>query len=79
MFDATRAELSQGDLAFLHAMAQSEGPVERSVIAKRLGRGSSYISTYKKRLLEAGVIEEPERGMLAFALPRFREYIRRRT
>lgn len=79
VFDATRDELSKGDLAFLRAMAQDEGPVERGVITKRLGRGSSYISTYKKRLLEAGVIEEPERGVFTFALPGFREYIKHRA
>lgn len=79
VFDATLAELSKGDLAFLLAMAQDEGPVRRDVIAERLGRSSSYVSTYKKRLLEAGVIEEPERGAFAFALPGFREYVRRRA
>ena len=79
VFDATLAELSKGDLAFLLAMARDEGPVRRDVIAERLGRSSSYVSTYKKRLLEAGVIEEPESGVLAFALPGFRENVRRRA
>lgn len=29
----------------------------------------------EKRLLEAGVIEEPRRGELAFTLPGFREFL----
>lgn len=31
----------------------------------------------KKRLLEAGVIEEREPGVFAFALPGFRDYVLR--
>lgn len=50
----------------------------RADIASRLAKGSSYVSTYKKRLLEAGVIEEPEPGMFRFALPGFGDYLRER-
>lgn len=35
-------------------------------------------STYKKRLLEAGVIEESEPGLFKFALPGFGGYLRER-
>lgn len=37
--------------------------------------GSSWISKYKKRLLEGGIIEETILGNLTFALPGFAEYL----
>lgn len=77
VFEATLAELSQGDIAFLRAMASEQEPVERAAIAQRLGRSSSYVSTYKKRLLEAGIIEEPQRGRFTFSLPGFGAWLRR--
>lgn len=76
VFEASLAELSAGDVAFLKAMAQEDKPVTRKQLMDRLKRSSSYISTYKKRLLEAGVIEEPERGVFTFALPGFAAWLR---
>lgn len=75
VFDATLAELSKGDAAFLQAMLVDDGPSARSDLVERLGKGTSHVSTYKKRLLEAGVIEEPRNGVFTFALPGFREYL----
>lgn len=79
VFDATIAELSKGDRAFLQAMTQDEGLTCRSDLTQRLNKSSGYISTYKKRLLEAGVIEEPEPGVFRFALPGFRDYLLRKS
>lgn len=75
VFDATIAELSKGDRAFLQAMTLDEELTYRSDLTQRLNKSSGYISTYKKRLLEAGVIEEPESGVFRFALPGFRKYL----
>lgn len=58
-------------------MAGNEKVMDRAVLAERLGRSLSYISTYKKRLLEAGVTEERRPGMFTFALPGFGDYLRR--
>lgn len=77
VFQATWSELSKGDVAFLRAMALDQGPTKRAELTSRLGRTSSYVSTYKKRLLEAGIIEEREPGVFAFALPGFRDYVLR--
>ena len=77
VFDATYAELSEGDKAFLAAM-NAGGITLRADVTERLGKGSSYVSTYKKRLLEAGVIEEPETGIFKFALPGFGDVLLRR-
>lgn len=72
---ATFAELSKGDIAFLKAM-NAQGITTREQLAQRTGKKSSYISTYKKRLLEAGVIDEENTGEFTFALPGMGEYVR---
>ena len=76
VFDATYSELSRADRAFVHAMAQDDAVSQRADIMARVGKSSSYVSAYKRRLLEAGVIEESSRGELKFALPGFRDYVR---
>lgn len=78
VFDATYHELSKGDRKFLEAMLDDDGITDRQDLTERLGKKSGYVSTYKKRLLAAGVIEEPEPGMFAFALPGFRVYLANR-
>ena len=75
VFDATFAELTPADIAFLRAMAQDEGDSKRSDIKTRLGKSSSHVSIYKKRLMDDGVIEEPRPETLRFALPGFRDYV----
>lgn len=77
VFDATIVELSKGDRAFMQATTPDEGLTYRSDLTQRLGKSSGYISTYQKRLLEAGVIEEPESDVFRFVLPDFRDYLLR--
>ncbi len=75
VFAATLGELSNGDREFLAAMDKDSEYTSRSEVAQATGRDSSWVSRYKKRLLEAGVIEEPRQGKLRFALPGFAEYL----
>ena len=75
VFDATLSELSPGDIAFLEAMAEIEPPIQQRDLKERLNKSSSHVSTYKRRLLESGIIEEPRRGVLTFALPGLGEYL----
>ncbi len=75
VFESTYNELSDGDVAFLAAMLQDEGPSDPATLGKRLGKPSGHVSTYKRRLLESGVIEEALRGKVRFSLPGFREYL----
>ncbi len=75
VFDATFNELSKGDKKFLENMLADASRTERQDLAKRLGKKSGWISTYKKRLLSAGVIDEPEPGIFVFALSGFRNYL----
>lgn len=75
IFNATYGELSDGDLEFLYAMNLSGEETPRDAIVQKTGRTSSWVSSYRRRLLEAGVIEEPRRGVYSFALPGFAEFL----
>jgi len=68
VLEATYAELSKGDISFLQTMNE-EGETSRAEVAERAGKKPAWVSTYKKRLLEAGVIEEPSPGVFEYALP----------
>ncbi|KFI54663.1 ATP-binding protein [Bifidobacterium callitrichos] len=68
--------LSPVDKTYLLAMAQDDGPSSTSTIASRMGKDVSYASTYRARLLDAQVIEEKGYGLVDFAIPYLREYLR---
>ena len=74
---ATLRALSPGDLRFLEAMVPDSGASSVADLEKRLKKSSGYISRYRARLLESGVIESPARGQVAFALPGLRECLRK--
>ena len=79
MYDATISELSKNDLAFVRVMNLGAGQkTTRDELKARLGKGSSHVSAYRKRLLDAGVIEENLDGSFTFALPGFGEYVAQR-
>lgn len=69
-------DLSDVDRTFLVAMAQDDGPSSTGAIGQRIGETSKYVSVYRRRLLEAGVIEEAGYGHVDFAVPYLREYLR---
>ncbi len=73
--ETTLAPLSDADVAFLIAMAEDEKESEPAALAGRMGVTSSYIQTYKRRLLQTGIIEQPARGKLRFAVPYLRDYL----
>ena len=69
--------LSKNDREYLEAMAASDGPSPTVNVAQRMGKTPNYAATYRKRLLDAFVIRETERGEVDFAVPFLREYLRR--
>ena len=69
--------LSKNDRKYLEAMAASDGPSPTVNVAQRMGKTPNYAATYRKRLLDAFVIRETERGEVDFAVPFLREYLRR--
>ena len=72
---ATLDELSDRDLDFLNAMLEDKKTSRTADIASRIKMTTGNVSTYKKRLLEQGVIEESRRGEVKFSLPFLREYL----
>ncbi len=75
IFDTTYAELSPADRAFLRSMLQDESETSRTDLMVRLGKPSGHITTYKRRLIQAGVIDETLRGTFRFSLPGFKKYL----
>ena len=70
--------LSGKDREFLTAMLPDKNESTIETIAARLGVNRSYAAQYKYRLLEQGLIEEPETSVVTFALPVLREYVAER-
>lgn len=70
------ADASGVDKTFLLAMSHDDGPSRTADIAKRMGTTVGYVSVYRRRLLDLGLIVEGERGLVDLALPYLREYLR---
>ncbi len=69
--------LSPADMAFLQAMAQDETNVSHvAEIQQRLDLSQGHVQSYRRRLMDAGVIYSPARGQLAFIVPRLADYLR---
>lgn len=72
---ATLDELSERDLDFLKALLDLGKPSTTAEIANHLRRTTSHASTYRRRLLEQGVIEMKGRYKCDFSLPMLKEYL----
>lgn len=68
--------LSDMDRAFLSAMALDEADSEINLVAWRLGRSANYAQTYRRRLIDAGVIEPAGRGKVRFSYQQMRPWLR---
>lgn len=68
--------LSDVDKSFLVAMAKDRGPSRMADVQTRLGVNASYASQYRRRLIDAELIEQAGHGRVAFTLPFLREYLR---
>ncbi len=78
VLEATYLELSNRDIEFLKAMtrdSKENGEVRISDLVSRLGWSDSQVAQYRKRMIDAGVIGYRGRGVVAFDLPFFKEYI----
>lgn len=73
---AALADLSAIDRTVLLAIASDNGPARTRDVANRIGESPAYISVYRQRLIDAGIIESPARGYLDFTIPYLREYLR---
>ena len=77
--EPTYRELSDGDIAFLLAMTANRTDSSMADVAARMGKSSGYVNTYRRRMLELGVIGERRRGYVGFDLPGFAEYLKERA
>lgn len=74
-------DLSETDRSVLVAMSIDDGDTSVADLRERLEladnpAGRQYVNTYRKRLIDAGVVEEHGRGRLRFTMPFMREYLR---
>lgn len=76
VLQAALSDLSQVDRTFLLKMSEDDGVSKLSVIAQRLGETTKYAGVYRRRLLDAGVVVDAGRGLLDFAVPHLRQYLR---
>jgi len=67
--------LSNQDIAFLQAMAKDKTYSCVDDIATRLKVNQGYVQMYRKRLLDAGVIAAPRRGIMTIIIPYLNEYL----
>lgn len=75
----TLAALSQRDCEFLKAMSADDDATRMSEVATRMGVTQDYAQKYRRRLIDAGVIEACGRGLVRFAVPFLRGYLRADT
>ena len=75
VFKPIVAPLSDNDLIFLRAIARCGGTVTTAKLQATLGKKGPAIQPYRKRLIDAGIIEAPRRGELVFAVPYLSDYL----
>ena len=75
VFKPILAPLSDNDRIFLRALARCEGTATTAQLQASLGERGPALQPYRKRLIEAGVIEAPRRGELVFAVPYLADYL----
>lgn len=72
---AALATASPKDLDFLRAMFEDDGPSNTADIGRRLGDARNTVGNYRARLIDAGLVQPADRGLLEFAVPGLREYV----
>jgi hypothetical protein len=76
VLQAALSDLSPVDRTFLLKMSEDDGVSRLADIAVRLGESTKYAGVYRRRLLDAGIIVDAGRGLLDFAVPHLRQYLR---
>lgn len=71
----TVAGLSNGDVAYLKAMQQLGGNCRTSDVAAVMEVTPDYGQQYRKRLLDAGIIKAPRKGIVCFDVPFLADYL----
>ncbi|MDO5512519.1 ATP-binding protein [Corynebacterium sp.] len=69
-------DLSDVDRTFLAYMTKDRGPSRVADIAQRMGVSPQYAWNYRRRLLDAEMIEDRGNGSVDYTLPYMRDYLR---
>ena len=75
VFKPILAPLSDNDKMFLVALARCGGKATTEKLQSVLGKKGPALQPYRKRMIDAGVIEAPRRGELEFAVPYLPQYL----
>ena len=75
VFKPILTPLSDNDRVFLRALAGCGETATTSKLQAKLGKKGPAIQPYRKRLIEAGIIEAPRRGELVFAVPYLADFL----
>ena len=67
--------LSPTDRDILRQIAANDGPIGVAALAAAVGKSPSYINTYRRRLLRAGAVTAPDRGVLDVRDPTMRRWL----
>jgi hypothetical protein len=78
-FDARLARTSGLERRLLHAIARDGESASIGSAVRRLGISNGAVQWAVLRLVEKGLLYRPERGTVAFTLPLFGDYLRRRA
>ena len=73
----TLQPLSETDIQFLQAMRDEPEACKIADIISRMGVTRDFAQQYRRRLLDAGVIETVRRGTVRIAVPYLAEYLKR--
>lgn len=76
IFTPVLKPLSTKDRQFLKAMAEDSSESRTSDIKKRLKTSDAVVQTYRKRLMNLGIIASERRGHLSFVVPYLGKYLR---
>ncbi|GHT83202.1 ATPase AAA [Actinomycetota bacterium] len=69
-------DISAKDQEFVYAIAVDKGVTKVGDVRDRLGVSDNLTSTYRRRLIEEGIIFSKGYGLIDFAIPYMREYLR---
>lgn len=73
---AALSTASGRDLDFLKAMSRDDGDSATRDIASRMAASSSVVGNQRARLIDAGIVEPAGHGVVRYAIPGLREYLR---
>lgn len=77
-YAARLARVPRSEVRYVRALAElGEGAHRSSEVATRLGVRTPQVGAFRDRLIGEGLVYSPSYGRVAFAVPRFDEYLRR--